>query len=279
MTISIPDTLTTDNSEKYSVSIRLSSGGLSFSGYDTLTSGHFFYRSVEFDRSKPFLASLKEFFFAHSFLAYTYKHTYVVCVSPEYALVPDAMFDEDQQESMQSFNFSAPQAHCLSNPLKEEHARLLFGMDEEVYEFCSRSLANPRFVHSVTPLLCLWKRQSSHQLSKKMYVVIHRKAMDVVCYAQGKLLFANSFEAEQSSDRLYYILHVWRQVGMNQLKDQLFLSGETVLRTGVEQTLQAYLQNIALIEIPSEAYLMGTDVAKAPADLIALATCEGLLFT
>ena len=32
MTISIPDTLTTDNSEKYIVSIRLRSGGLSFSG-------------------------------------------------------------------------------------------------------------------------------------------------------------------------------------------------------------------------------------------------------
>ena len=30
MTISIPDTLTTDNSEKYIVSIRLRSGGLSF---------------------------------------------------------------------------------------------------------------------------------------------------------------------------------------------------------------------------------------------------------
>ena len=33
MTISIPDTLTTDNSEKYIVSIRLRSGGLSFSAY------------------------------------------------------------------------------------------------------------------------------------------------------------------------------------------------------------------------------------------------------
>lgn len=32
MTISIPDTLTTDNSEKYIVSIRLRSGGLSFPG-------------------------------------------------------------------------------------------------------------------------------------------------------------------------------------------------------------------------------------------------------
>ena len=51
MTISIPDTLTTDNSEKYIVSIRLRSGGLSFSGYDPSAGGSFFYRETEFDLS------------------------------------------------------------------------------------------------------------------------------------------------------------------------------------------------------------------------------------
>ena len=40
MTISIPDTLTTDNSEKYIVSIRLRSGGLSFSGYHATLNLH-----------------------------------------------------------------------------------------------------------------------------------------------------------------------------------------------------------------------------------------------
>ena len=44
MTISIPDTLTTDNSEKYIVSIRLRSGGLSLSGNGIRSGGlfHFF---------------------------------------------------------------------------------------------------------------------------------------------------------------------------------------------------------------------------------------------
>ena len=63
MTISIPDTLTTDNSEKYIVSIRLRSGGLSFSGYDPSAGGSFFYRETEFDRAVSFISSLKEFFF------------------------------------------------------------------------------------------------------------------------------------------------------------------------------------------------------------------------
>ena len=80
MTISIPDTLTTDNSEKYIVSIRLRSGGLSFSGYDPSAGGSFFYRETEFDRAVSFISSLKEFFFAHEFLTWTYKRINVICV-------------------------------------------------------------------------------------------------------------------------------------------------------------------------------------------------------
>jgi len=67
MTISIPDTLTTDNSEKYIVSIRLRSGGLSFSGYDPSAGGSFFYRETEFDRSLSFLP-LRSFSSLMSFL-------------------------------------------------------------------------------------------------------------------------------------------------------------------------------------------------------------------
>ncbi|MBP9481684.1 MAG: DUF3822 family protein, partial [Parabacteroides sp.] len=42
MGISIPEILNTGNSEKYKLSIRLWSGGLSFSGYNPSESGSFF---------------------------------------------------------------------------------------------------------------------------------------------------------------------------------------------------------------------------------------------
>ena len=67
MTISIPDTLTTDNSEKYIVSIRLRSGGLSFSGYDPSAGGSFFDRETDFDRAVSFI-SLRSFSSLMSFL-------------------------------------------------------------------------------------------------------------------------------------------------------------------------------------------------------------------
>ena len=98
--------------------------------------------------------------------------------------------------------------------------------------------------------------------------------MDVACYAQGNLLFVNSFEYEHTDDILYYILYVWKQVGMHQQKDQLLLSGDEGLQNSITNTLRNYLRNIDPQEIPSEAYLMGTEVLQAPLDLIALSLCE-----
>ncbi|RHU22083.1 MULTISPECIES: DUF3822 family protein [unclassified Parabacteroides] len=274
MAISIPDTLTADNSGKYIMSIRLRSDGLSFSGYSPSESESFFYRNIEFDRTKPYISSLKEFFFEHEFLTYSYKRTNLVYVSPQYTVVPEEVFTEKQKTDLLSFTFSAPENKCLHNPLAREAAEVVFGMEEEVYEFCSRSLINPAFVHHITPQLVLWKQQSRALIPRQMYVVIHRKMMDVVCFAQGKLLFVNTFGYDKPDDILYYILYVWKQVGMDQEKDQLHIYGGVSLRNSMTTTLRNYIQYISPAEIPSDAYLLGAEVVQAPLDLIALSVCE-----
>lgn len=275
MTISIPDTLTTDNSENYIVSIRLRSGGLSFSGYDPLVGESFFYREAEFDRAVSYLSSLKEFVFSHDFFSWTYKRIYVTCVSAQYTLVPRVSFQEERREQILAFNFSRPESRCLTNSLEDQETELVFGVDEEVYEFCCRSLLHPFFVHHMVPLFSLWRKQGRTSLPRRLYVVLGRKQMDLVCYAQESLLFANSFEVDQVSDMLYYILYVWKQVGLDQQKDLLCLQGETALRNQLVEHLRTYLRHIQPIEIPAEAYLLGPGVVKAPLDVIALFVSSG----
>lgn len=233
----------------------------------------FFYRNTEFDRTKPYASSLKEFFFEHEFLAYPYRQTNVVFVSPQYTVIPSEMFEERQQADLMRFAFSSPADRCLSNALTREDADVVFGMDEEVYSFCARSLVNPAFVHHITPQLSLWKQQSQGQVSRQMYVVVHRKIMDVACFVQGKLLFANTFEHDTPDDIMYYILYVWKQVGMDQEKDRLHIYGGASLRSRMTAMLQNYIQYTGAAELPLEAYLLGTEVVQAPLDLIALSVC------
>lgn len=273
MTISVPDTLTADNSEKYIMSIRLRSGGLSFSAYNPSEGQSFFYREVTFDRNISYATSLKELFFMNECLIWTYKRTHVLCMSSQYTLVPEMIQDKYRSQFL-SFNFSSPEKRCLTNHLEIEKAKLFFGINEDVYEFCARSLTNPLFTHHITPQLIMLKKQVRNENPNHMFVVVHHRMADVVCFEGARLLLVNSFGFEQLNDLLYYILCVWKQVGMNQLSDMLLLSGEINLCARIAGSLQTYIHHIGRMEIPAKAYLLGGEIRQAPMDLILLLVCE-----
>lgn len=273
MAISLPEALTIESSGKYIVSIRLRPDGLSFSGYIPSGHGSFFYTEAPLDRGSSYVPSLKEFFFSNDFLTWKYKEVRIV-VPSQYTLVPKSIFREKQKEAILRFNFTAPEDRCLHNTLGNEEAELVFGIDNETYEFFSRSFINPLFIHSLTPTLHYWKKQSYGHPFAQMYVSIHDKTVDIACYKQSDLLFVNSFRIEQADDVLYYILYVWRQLKLDQQQDRLSIYGEPSLRNNIMQSLFQYIKEVGPIEIPTEAYLLGPEISKAPFDLIALSVCE-----
>jgi hypothetical protein len=255
------------------MSIRLCPGGLSFSTYNPSEQQSFFFREVELDRTIPYITSLKEVFFANDFLSWTYKRSCVLLVSPQYMLAPDHMDIEAQGMDFLSFTFTAPEKRALSNPLKEGNAVIIYSINEEVYEFCIRSLFNPGFIHHMTPQLILWMKDNPSDSPNTMYAVLHHKMMDIACFSEGKLLLANSFAFDQREDIVYYILYIWQQTGMNQLTDRLALAGDAMLCHRINESLRPYIRHIGRIEIPSEAYLLGGDILQAPMDLISLSVC------
>jgi hypothetical protein len=151
--------------------------------------------------------------------------------------------------------------------------KIVYDMEEEVYEFCSRSLTNPVFVNYLTPLLIAFQKQTLTEKSGHMFVVIHENRVDISCFLGGSLHFVNSFTFDQPDDIIYYTLYIWRQMEMNQLHDQLSLAGDSSLCSKLTQSLQVYLQHVKPIEIPSEAYLTGGEILQAPLDLILLSVC------
>ncbi len=274
MTIRIPDTLTPDHSEKYIVSIRLLPDGFSFSGHIPGVPSSFFYRETSLSKGASYLSSLKELFFTLEFLTWTYKRTYVLPVAAPFTLVPSPLFDEGRKDQILAFNLSEPPTRTLSNPVEEVQAELVFAIEEEVYEFCSRTLLNPQFVHPFTPQLRLWQKQSRNTDTARMHLVIRPKTIDLACFSAGKLVLANSFRAERTEDILYHTLHSWNQTGLNQQTDELFLYGEPARRIDAERIFQRYLRNVRPMQIPSEVYLAGVALAQTPFDLISLFVCE-----
>ena len=127
MAINLSDKLTADHSENYIMSIRLRSVDFLFSAYSPSVSESFFYRDVEFDRTRPYISSLKECFFENDFPDLVLQAGQCGVCTSQYTLVPAAVFQEKQKAELLAFTFSSPEGRCLSNELKDEPAELVFG--------------------------------------------------------------------------------------------------------------------------------------------------------
>jgi hypothetical protein len=224
----IPEKLKADCSEKYEVSIRFTLDGLSFSGYIPTEKDSFFSEVFRCDKNLPVIDALKQFFFTSPCLSYPYRVCCVVNVSGKYILTPDTLFQE--KEKARLFHLCHPKddsLKILACPVRSLNVFLTYGMEEAVYQFLVRSLVEPRFIHALSPVLNYWQKKSQMLYPKQMHAMIREDRMDIVCFQEGELLFANSFHIDSDSDMIYYIMYICRQTGFSQLDDYLTISGQS----------------------------------------------------
>lgn len=269
MTIPVPDVLTSDNSAEYIMSIRLSPDGLSFCGYRPEVDGSFFYREARFGGSLPYAVELKNCFFENECLSWSYGRTRLICIS-RYTLVPEAFYDEERKGEWFDLCQMKTGGHLLSNSIKEAKTRLVYSIDESVWSFCSRSFARAEFTHYLVALLDMWLHDSrSHENARQMYVVVEGKRMDIACFDREELLFLNTFTVPDWNSQLYYILYVWKRLGLSAERDQLSFYANSPIRASLLDRLKIYLREVRFMEVPPEVYTRGTDLFKAPVDIIA----------
>ena len=169
----IPDKLTADYSENYKVSIRLMPDGFSFFGYIPAEKDSFFTEQFYFNREESTVDALKNIIFTNPCFSYTYRSFHVICVSEKYTMAADHVFVEQEKDRLFAFCHRKDRSlRVFAQPVKELNTFILFGIDEEVYAFLLRSLANPEFVHSLSPLLIAWHKKSLTVSRKLMHVVI-----------------------------------------------------------------------------------------------------------
>jgi hypothetical protein len=137
MAISIPEHLHTGNAENYKMSIRLCSDGLSFSGYNPSESGSFFYGEATYDRSKSYIAWLKDLFFENDFFNYPFAAIQVLYLSSRYTLVPNVVLKDKEEEAFLSFTLSGSTQKGIRNAVRGEEMTVVFDMPEDIYEFCA----------------------------------------------------------------------------------------------------------------------------------------------
>ena len=252
-------------SEQYELSIRLSADGFSFSICHLQDKSDFHLTHYPVNASYSMTANIKKMVQSTEALSYPYHQVNILIDTNRFTPVPFDLFEDEQAEDLFYHNFQRKDNETiLCNILGKSNIALLFGMDRHAHQLLGEYFPGARIFACISPLTEHFTRKDKENNNRKLYVHFSPSRMDVFGFDKGKLLLINTFDGKQTSNSIYYLLYVWQQLGFNQEKDELWLTGKIETREELLTELSRFLRKVSLI--PTQESL--------PFDIQTLMTCE-----
>ncbi|MDE5550387.1 MAG: DUF3822 family protein [Bacteroidaceae bacterium] len=233
-----------------SLSIRVCSNGLSFCTYAPGQEEPFDYKVVEVNHTISLAANLKVALMNEPMLRQSYQRVNVLAATPHFTTMPVAAFQKEEVQDVYRLVFpkDGPQ-HVSYNVLRRSGIAIVFGMDRNIHQLLLDDYPRARFYASASTLIEFFGEKSLFGSGKKMYAYLHEKEMTLYVFDQGRMLFVNTFDAVSASNLQYYILNVWKELGLDQVDDALFVVGDMEERvTELSEKIKYFLQYVTVID-------------------------------
>ena len=246
------ETIDYNKSEQYTLSIRLSTDGFSFSVLNPLENDSPWIDNHAIDESRSLTANLKRTYQDIEWLSRPYKRVNILSANKRYTFIPLDFFEDEQAELI--FYHNHPQREneqVLYNILHGCNVVVLFGIDRTAYTFLQEKHPQAKFYAQATPLIEYFAAKSRLGNNRKMYVYLRKETADVYCYERNHLLLANTFPCTVTADRIYYLLYIWKQLEFDQERDELHLSGLLDEKELLLNELRKYIQQVFVMN-PAE---------------------------
>ncbi len=265
-------------SASYTLSIRLSADGFSFSICNPSSAGNdFYFFPYPVDVSCSMTANLKHMLAETEALKHAYHQINILYDTDRFTPVPLELFEDEQMDAFFNHNFLRENGETvLCNVLGKSSVVILFGIDKHVHQLLAKHFPEARIFSTVSPLTEYFARKSRLGGNRKLYAHVREESLEVFAYDNGKLLLANAFRCRQDADRMYYLLYIWHQLNFNQEKDELHLvcaaggDGATLLKE-----LRNYLRLVFVIYPKAEFHRSGASRTEGvPFDMQTLLSCE-----
>ncbi|MBQ0074545.1 MAG: DUF3822 family protein [Prevotella sp.] len=187
------------------------------------------------------------------------KVTTPVVLIPKEDYLDTADFDAD---AMYSYVLTGHKGEVkIIKELPELEAVALFSVNSDLQMVVGD---NSHDVEVENVMLPVWKHFYSNYYQmgqrRKMFCYFHDRQMDICSFEQRRLKYANVFDAQHAHDALYYMLFVWKQLGMNQTEDDLYVIGDMPHKDWLMERLKAYLSRVH--EIDPKASLNRSPLAE-----------------
>lgn len=229
------------------MTIRVSHGSLAFAIAEKSNAEQVAYRPYTIKSGVSIAANLREAFKAESELLQSTPRARVLVNSPV-LLLPIEEYDQQQNETLYRHSFPDTEGCAMmSNVLPDLNAVALFAVNKDLITVVYDHYEDVKFMALMQPVWHYMHKRSFIGVHRKLFAHFHDNMLEVFSFERNRFVFSNRFEVKHAKDALYFILFVWKELAMDQQKDELYLSGDIMDRQKLMADLQQHLRKVSAI--------------------------------
>jgi hypothetical protein len=147
----------------------------------------------------------------------------------------------------------------------------VFPINKDLKMVIEDNFQDVRFTPIMQPMWNYLHKRSFTGIYHKLYAYFHDKKVDIFCFEKNRFKFYNSFQADHAKDALYFILFVWKQLGLQQMQDELHVAGDIPDKDWFLYNAKLYVKKTFLLN-PSAEFNRApiTEIKGMPFDLLTL---------
>lgn len=259
------------NWQQARLTIRVSHNSLSFSVVDREADHQVIYEPYTVKSGVSLAANLRQALKESDLLMRGYAKVRVYIDTP-LLIVPIEDFHEEDLETIYQHAFTGHDSDAVLYRVQPSlNVVAIFCINKDLKLVVEDHFANVRFTPILQPVWNYLHQRSFVGINRKLYAYMHDKKMDIFCFEKNRFKFFNSFQVSHSKDALYFMLYVWKQLGLDQQRDELHLIGEIPDKEWLLYNTKLYIKKVLTLN-PSAEFNRApiTEIKGMPFDLIAL---------
>ena len=192
----------------------------------TTDEGQVRYERYPMNTGISLAANMREALRTQLLLQDDYERVLVLVDSPVLC-VPIAEFREEQRDQLYHYTFTRVDQQAVVHAiLPDLNAVAVFAVQKDL-----RQVLVDRFGRvSYQPLMsAVWRHMYQKSFTgphAKLYCYFHDRKVEVFSFEHNRFKFQNAYAVTTVDDALYYVLFVWKQLGMDPQNDELHLAGQ-----------------------------------------------------
>ncbi len=203
-----------------------------------------------------------------------YGKVRVLFDAPHFLVLPGDTTDDDATRLLEIAYGAQPQCEAMTCHLPQCDKVLAWHVPQGMPGFLGRTFNLPDVYYHLYPLCEHFHRLNVGSDISRMFLCMRAGAMDMIVYSRGELLAANTFKFTDINDAVYFALHAWESLGLDQHHDEIQLVGNREHRALLVRGLSDYVKYVMPSIFPAAALRLGKDVMNAPTELTLLSLCE-----